>query len=170
MIDADQNILHADGKKWVLLSDYEFAQETLQKMDYEMKSRDVVAEARLMSLAEENAVLRNDLDRAEKNHEHRQRQYSGLLKEIHGDETITDALSAIVAAINEHGHKKLELQSERSDRIALERGNKSILVLLKAVHEWFMKISPENYNGCGLWIDVDATLRENLNSDSTTNP
>ncbi len=32
--------------------------------------------------------------------------------------------------------------------------------LLRGVHEWFMKQAPEHYNGCGLWIDVDATLKD----------
>lgn len=35
-----------------------------------------------------------------------------------------------------------------------------ILQLLQSVHLWFMKTAPEKYSGCGLWIDVDTTLRE----------
>lgn len=42
---------------------------------------------------------------------------------------------------------------------------RELLQLLKSVHDWFMEKSPENYNGCGLWIDVDITLRESANSD-----
>lgn len=38
-----------------------------------------------------------------------------------------------------------------------------LLTLLRSLHEWFMEKSPENYNGCGLWIDVDAMLRESPN-------
>lgn len=35
-----------------------------------------------------------------------------------------------------------------------------LLRLLKSVHMWFVEKAPEHYNGCGLWIDVDMTLRE----------
>jgi len=35
-----------------------------------------------------------------------------------------------------------------------------MLQLLKSVHSWFMEKAPEHYNGCGLWIDVEITLRE----------
>lgn len=42
---------------------------------------------------------------------------------------------------------------------------RELLTLLKSLHEWFMEKSPDNYNGCGLWIDVDATLRESPNAE-----
>ena len=47
---------------------------------------------------------------------------------------------------------------------ALERHDaevrKPLVELLRGVHTWFMQQSPRHYNGCGLWIDVDATLAE----------
>lgn len=42
----------------------------------------------------------------------------------------------------------------------LREENLKLLRLLKSVHMWFMEKAPEHYNGCGLWIDVDMTLRE----------
>lgn len=53
---------------------------------------------------------------------------------------------------------------------------KPLVELLRSVHTWFMQQAPHHYNGCGLWIDVDATLaehpRENciLDVDSPTLP
>lgn len=41
----------------------------------------------------------------------------------------------------------------------LHEENRELLRLLKSVHMWFMEKAPEHYNGCGLWIDIDATLR-----------
>lgn len=35
--------------------------------------------------------------------------------------------------------------------------------LLKSLHKWFMESAPEQYNGCGLWIDVDAFLAKEGN-------
>ena len=42
---------------------------------------------------------------------------------------------------------------------------RELLQLLKSVHSWFMEKAPEHYNGCGLWIDVDITLRESANAE-----
>ena len=42
----------------------------------------------------------------------------------------------------------------------LERERNKALELLKTVHQWFMQKAPEHYNGCGLWIDVDMTIRD----------
>lgn len=48
--------------------------------------------------------------------------------------------------------------------------------LLRSVHTWFMRQSPEKYNGCGLWIDVHETLAESprpnciLDCDSPSYP
>jgi hypothetical protein len=39
----------------------------------------------------------------------------------------------------------------------MENSEKAI-ELLKSLHNWFMESAPEQYNGCGLWIDVDAFL------------
>lgn len=41
----------------------------------------------------------------------------------------------------------------------LHKEKAELLQLLKSVHAWFMEKAPEHYNGCGLWIDVDMTLR-----------
>lgn len=46
---------------------------------------------------------------------------------------------------------------------ALREHHAEVLSLLKSVHSWFMEKAPEHYNGCGLWIDVDITLRESAN-------
>ena len=48
---------------------------------------------------------------------------------------------------------QIELDAERAKVVELRR-------LLESVHFWFMQKSPEHYNGCGLWIDVDITLNE----------
>lgn len=60
----------------------------------------------------------------------------------------------------------LARRCEGSDRTIsrLHDEKMELLTLLKSLHEWFMEKSPDNYNGCGLWIDVDATLRESPNS------
>lgn len=49
----------------------------------------------------------------------------------------------------------------------LKQQNAELMQLLKSVHEWFMEKSPENYNGCGLWIDVDMTIREHSNMEES---
>lgn len=49
---------------------------------------------------------------------------------------------------------------------ALREQHAEVLQLLKTVHSWFMEKAPEHYNGCGLWIDVDITLRESANAQA----
>lgn len=48
----------------------------------------------------------------------------------------------------------------RRNHDTLREQHAEVLQLLKSVHGWFMEAAPEHYNGCGLWIDVDITLRE----------
>lgn len=47
---------------------------------------------------------------------------------------------------------------------------RELLQLLKSVHSWFMEKAPEHYNGCGLWVDVDITLRESANDELSDGP
>ena len=63
----------------------------------------------------------------------------------------------------------LARRCDGSDRTIsrLHDEKRELLQLLKSVHSWFMEKAPEHYNGCGLWIDVDITLRESANEKLT---
>jgi hypothetical protein len=62
----------------------------------------------------------------------------------------------------------LARRCDGSDRTIsrLHDEKRELLRLLKSVHSWFMAKAPEHYNGCGLWIDVDITLRESANDEA----
>jgi hypothetical protein len=66
-----------------------------------------------------------------------------------------------------HGYQ--EPQCDGGDRmiaslfsqvLRLRDEKRELLNLLQSLHSWFMEKAPEHYNGCGLWIDVDITLRQ----------
>jgi MoxR-like ATPase len=52
---------------------------------------------------------------------------------------------------------RAESAEQRCERLLAER--KEVTDLLHSVHNWFMQQAPEHYNGCGLWLDVDAFLK-----------
>jgi len=58
------------------------------------------------------------------------------------------------------GRRTIPLKMTSEDVDSLERERDEVLKLLKTVHEWFMQKAPEHYNGCGLWIDVDLTIKD----------
>lgn len=49
------------------------------------------------------------------------------------------------------------LDLRKKYELAMRKSSEAV-ELLKSLHDWFLEVSPENYRGCGLWIDVDDFL------------
>lgn len=62
-------------------------------------------------------------------------------------------------AIAELARLRAEVQALREENNDLRIGQTEVLSYLKSLHEWFLAKAPEHYKGCGLWIDVDITLK-----------